>query len=164
MEHFSASESVFVRQKQNFFAERNFFLAAKTKISCRKDVSGSVESGEKRGFGRPFLSNWRLSAHKIHLSFCKLSPSRADAGAASVRTTLRGGRRSVAESGFRLSSCIPATVRESRIPVRPRPCIRPRDSRGAGFDVLTECHPGFSGGKRMSPAGVSPGGYGIKAS
>ena len=164
MEHFSASAPVFVRQKRNFFAERNFFLAAKTKISCRKEIQGSVESWEKRGFGRLSSSNWRLSAHKIHLSFCKHFPSRADVGAALVRTASRGGRQNVAESGFRLSSCIPATVRESRIPVRPRPCIRPRDSRGAGFDVLTECHPRFSGGKRMSPAGVSPGGYGIKAS
>ena len=164
MEHFSASASVSVRQKRDFFPQRNFFLAAKPRISCRKEIPGRVESGEKRGFGRLFSSNWRLSAHKIHLSFCKHFPSRADAGAALVRTASRGGRQNVAESGFRLSSCIPATVRESRIPVRPRPCIRPRDSRGAGFDVLTECHPGFSGGKRMSPAGVSPGGYGIKAS
>ena len=158
----------------NISPPRRPFPCGKNGISFRKEISflpqsrkeipGHVESGEKRGFGRLFPSNWRLSAHKIHLSFCKHFPSRADAGAALVRTASRGGRQNVAESGFRLSSCIPATVRESRIPVRPRPCIRPRDSRGAGFDVLTECHPGFSGGKRMSPAGVSPGGYGIKAS
>ena len=74
MKHFSAAASVFVRQKWNFFAERNFFLAAKTKISCRKEIPGRVESGEKRGFGRLFTSNLRPSACKIHLSFCKPFP------------------------------------------------------------------------------------------
>ena len=138
MKHFSASVGVFVRQKWNFFAERNLFLAAKTQISCRKGVHGSVESGEKRGFGRIFSPIWRSSACKIHLSFCKPFPSRADAGAALVRTVSRGGRQSVAESGFRLSSCIPAGPRGSRVSVRSRPCVRLRDSRGASFDVLTE--------------------------
>ena len=42
------------------------------------------------------------------------------------------------KGGFRLSSCILVDLRESRISARPRPCARPHDSRGAGFDVLTE--------------------------
>ena len=73
MAHFSASAGVFVRQKRDFFAERNSFLAAKTRISCRKEIPGSVERGKKRGFGRLFLSIWRLSACKIRLPFCKPS-------------------------------------------------------------------------------------------
>ena len=143
MEHFSASESVFVRQKRDFFAERNLLLAAKTRISCRKEIPESVESREKRGFGRLFPSGWRPSACKIRLSFCKPFPSRADAGAATVRTASRGGRQSVAETASRLSSCIPAGPRDSRLSFQSRPCSRLRDSRGAGFDVLTKCYSGF---------------------
>ena len=138
MEHFSAAAGVFVRQKWNFFAERNFLLAAKTKISCRKDVSGRVESGGKRGFGRLFPSGWGLSACKIQLSFCQPFPSRAGAGAAPVRMASLGGRQSVAQNGLRLSSCVPAGPRESRVSGRPRPRARLRDSRGGGFDVLTK--------------------------
>ena len=143
MEHFSASESVFVRQKRDFFAERNLLLAAKTRISCRKEIPESVESREKRGFGRLFPSGWRPSACRIRLSFCKPFPSRADAGAATVRTASRGGRQSVAETASRLSSCIPAGPRDSRLSFQSRPCSRLRDSRGAGFDVLTKCYSGF---------------------
>ena len=72
MAHFSAAAGFFVRQKRDFFAERNLFLAAKTRISCRKEIHGSVESGEKRGFAWIFSSNWRLSACKTRLPFCKL--------------------------------------------------------------------------------------------
>ena len=98
MEHFSAAVSVFVRRKWDFFAERIFFLAAKTQISFSKEIFGSVENGENRGFGRIFSSIWRSSAHKIHLSFCKPFPSRADAGAAPVRMAFPVGRQSVAET------------------------------------------------------------------
>ena len=55
----------------------------------------------------------------------------------SARCPVAGGEVS-RKAGFRLSSCIPATVRESRIFVRPRPCVRTCDSRGDGFDVLTK--------------------------
>ena len=138
MEHFPASLPVFVRQKRKFFAERNFLLAAKTKISCRKEIHGRVESGEKRGFGRLFPSNWRLFACKIHLSFCGHFPHPADAGAAPVRTAARGGRQNVAGTrlpAFILHSCGPARFAYFR---PSRPCSRPRDSREAGFDVLTK--------------------------
>ena len=40
--------------------------------------------------------------------------------------------------GLRLSPCVPAGPRGSRVSVRPRPCARPCDSRGAYPDVLTE--------------------------
>ena len=73
MAHFSASAGFFVRQKLDFFAERNLFLAAKTQISCRKEIHGRVESGEKRGFGRIFSSGWKPSACKTRLTFCKPS-------------------------------------------------------------------------------------------
>ena len=138
MEHFSALAGVFVRQKRNFFAERNFLLAAKTQISCRKEIFGSVENGEKRGFGRLFPSKWRPSACKTPLSFCNPFPPWADAGAASVRTAFRSGRQSVAETAFRLSFRISGNSQDSHISVRSRPCVRPRDSRETGSDVLTK--------------------------
>ena len=150
MEHFSALAGVFVRQKRNFFAERNFFLAARTQISCRKEIPGSVESGEKRGFGPVFPSGWRPPACETHLSFCRLFPSRAARGRhPSARHPAAGGKVS-REPGFRLSSCISAGPRGSRISARARPCARPRDSRGAGFDVLTKWYVGTSAACRAS--------------
>ena len=121
MKHFSASVGVFVRQKWNFFAERNLFLAAKTQISCRKGVHGSVESGEKRGFGRIFSPIWRSSACKIHLSFCKPFPSRADAGAALVRTVSRGGGKVSRKAGSGFHPAFPQAREVRAFPSGPVP-------------------------------------------
>ena len=118
MEHFSATAGVFVRQKRNFFAERNFFLAAKTQISCRKEIPGSVESGEKRGFGPPFPSIWDFHPYKIRLTFCPAIPRPADAPTSVVRTSPPPPRQDGSGNGKSVSSCLPATPRESRVSVR----------------------------------------------
>ena len=145
------------RKEISFLPQRRKFLAAKTFPSVWK----VGKNGASGGFFRLIGDFPRTKSICLFASFPLHGLTRGRHP--SARRSAAGGEVS-RKAGFRLSSCIPATVRESRIPVRSRPCIRPRDSRGDGFDVLTECHPGFSGGKRMSPAGVSPGGYGIKAS
>ena len=114
------------------------FSCGKNGISLLKEIFGSVENGEKRGFGRLFPSKWRPSACKTPLSFCNPFPPWADAGAASVRTAFRSGRQSVAETAFRLSFRISGNSQDSHISVRSRPCVRPRDSRETGSDVLTK--------------------------
>ena len=61
-------------------------------------------------------------------------------GAGSGRTAFRGGRQNVAETGFRLSSCISLGARGSRISV-PRPFrARLRGSRRGCLDILSKCH------------------------
>ena len=77
----------------------------------------------------------------------------------SARHPAAGGKVS-REPGFRLSSCISAGPRGSRIFARARPCARPRDSRGAGFDVLTKWYVGTSAACRAS----GPPGLGKKIS
>ena len=77
----------------------------------------------------------------------------------SARHPAAGGKVS-REPGFRLSSCISAGPRGSRIFARARPCARPRDSRGAGFDVLTKWYVGTSAACRAS----GPPGRGKKIS
>ena len=63
-------------------------------------------------------------------------------GAGSGRMAFRGGLQNVAESGFRLSSCIPLGARGSRISVLFPPRARLRGSRRGCLDVLTKCHLG----------------------
>ena len=60
--------------------------------------------------------------------------------AGSGRTAFRGGRQNVAESSFRLSSCISLGARGSRISVLFPPRARLRGSRRGCLDVLTKCH------------------------
>ena len=115
----------------SFLPQRRNFLAA-------KKFTGVWKAGKNGASGGFFLLVGDFPRAKSICPFASLFPSRADAGAASVRTASRGGRQSVAQTGFRLSSCIPASPRDSRVYIRPRPCVRPRDSRGAGFDVLTK--------------------------
>ena len=114
----------------SFLPQRRKFLAAKT-------FPGVWKAGKNKASGGFFLLVGGSPRAKPDCLFASLSPRLADAGAASVRTASRGGRQSVAGNGFRLSSCVPASPRDSRISARPRPCTRSHDSRGAGFDVLT---------------------------
>ena len=141
MEHFSAFVSVFVRQKRNFFPQRNFFLAAKTEFSFRKDVPGRVESGGKTGLLAAF-SFW-LEASRVQNPFVLLQaffPHGLTRGRhPSARRPVPGGKVS-RKPGLWLSSCVPASSRDSRVYIRPRPCVRPCDSRGSDFDVLTKWH------------------------
>ena len=60
----------------------------------------------------------------------------------SSRTAFRGGRQNVAESGFRLSSCIPLGTRGSRISVLFPSRARLRGSRRVCLDILSKCHLG----------------------
>ncbi len=71
---------------------------------------------------------------------------RADSG----RTAFRSGRQNVAETGIRLSSCVPLGVRGSRISVLSPSRARLRDSCRGSLDVLTKmslgnccCPPAF---------------------
>ena len=63
-------------------------------------------------------------------------------GTGSGRTALRGGRQNAAETGFRLSSCIPLGARGSRISILFPSRASLRGSRRGSLDVLTGCHLG----------------------
>ena len=115
----------------SFLPQRREFLAAKQFPGVWK----AGKNGASDGF---FLLFGDFSRAKSVCLFASLPPRLADAGAAPVRTASRGGRQSVAENRLPAFSCLPASPRGSRISARPRPCARPRDSRGAGFDVLTK--------------------------
>ena len=58
----------------------------------------------------------------------------------SGRTAFRGGRQNVAETGFRLSSCIPLGARGSRISVLFPSRARLRGSHRVCPDILSKCH------------------------
>ena len=67
----------------------------------------------------------------------------------SARRPVAGGKVS-RKRGFPLSLCVSVGSRESRISARSRPGSGLRDSRGAGFDVLTKCHLAVSASRRTS--------------
>ena len=134
MMHFPAPPPVFYRTKWNFFAERNEFLAAKTKKSCRKAVSKKPENEGNRGFGQYFPSGWSLTAYKIRLTFCPPFPLPTDTPPQFVRTKPLPPRQDESGSRKSVSSCNPVMPRESRILSRPPPHSRPRDSRAHAFD------------------------------
>ena len=143
MEHFSIPAVVFSRKKQNRFPQRNEPPSAKTKLSCRKTVPAGAEGREKQGFGGPFPL-WMESARmQIPFVLLQVIPiTRLTRGEGASRTAFRGGRQNVAETGFRLSSCIPLGARGSRISVLLPPRARLRDSCRGCLDVLTGCHLG----------------------
>ena len=104
----------FLRRDGRFFAAKMEFLcgmkkilAAKTKMSCRKDVSKRVEKRRKQGLRTAFffLVGVRPRA-KTNCPFANLSPLRADLGAKPDRTTSRLRLQSVAETVLPLSSCM----------------------------------------------------------
>ena len=144
MEHFSIPAVVFSRKKQNRFPQRNEPPSAKTKLSCRKTVPAGAEGREKQGFGGLFPL-WMESARmQIPFVLLQVIPiTRLTRGEGASRTAFRGGRQNVAETGFRLSSCIPLGARGSRISVLLPPRARLRDSCRGCLDVLTGCHWGL---------------------
>ena len=91
-----------LRKEISFLPQRRKFLAA-------NKFSGVWKAG-KNGASDSFffLIGGRPRAKNVCL-FARFPPRPADAGAASVRTASHGGRQSVAESRFRLSSCIPVS-------------------------------------------------------
>ena len=141
MEHFSVPAVVFSRKKQNRFPQRNEPSSAKTKLFCRKALPAGAERGEKQGFGRLFplwMKSARVQTPFVLLQAIPLTgPTR---GAGSGRTAFRGGRQNVAETDFRLSSCISLGARGSRISVPFPSRARLRGSRSGCLDVLTECY------------------------
>ena len=113
------------------------FLPQRRKFLAAKKFSGVWKAGKNGASGGFFLLIGGRRRAKSNCPFASLSPHGLTRGRRpSARRPVADGKVS-RESGFRLSSCISGTVRESRISARPRPCARPRDSRGGGFDVLT---------------------------
>ena len=143
MEHFSVPAVVFLRENQNRFPQRNEPSSAKTKLFCRKALPASAERGVKQGFGGLFplwMESARVQAPFVLLPAVPLAGLTWRAG--SCRTAFRGGRQNVAETGFRLSSCIPLGARGSRISVLFPSRARLHGSRRGCLDVLAKCHLG----------------------
>ena len=136
----------FLRLDARFRAAKTGFLCGKKFLSCRKDAnflpqSNSRACGKQGKTGlRAAFSFW-LEAVSVQNQFVFLRaflPAWLTRGRhPSARRPVAGGKVS-RKTGFRLSSSLSAGPRGSRISTRPRPCARPRDSRGAGFDVLTK--------------------------
>ena len=136
-----------------FLPQRREFLAAKT-------FPGVWKAGKNGASGGVFLLVGGFPRAKSICPFASLSPHGPTRGRRpSARHPVAGGKVS-RKTGLRLSSCIPAGPRDSRISARARPCARPRDSRGAGFDVLTKWYVGTSAACRAS----GPPGRGKKIS
>ena len=144
MKHFSVPVVVFCLKKQNRFPQRNEPPSAKTELFCRKAVPASAGRREKQGFGGLFplwMESARAQTPFVLLQAISLVGLTWEAG--SGRMAFRGGRQNVAESGFRLSSCIPLGARGSRIFVLFPFRARLRSSRRGCLDVLTECYWGI---------------------
>ena len=143
MEHFSIPAVVFSRKKQKRFPQRNEPPSAKTKLFCRKAVPAGAGRGGKQSSGRlfpPWMESARAQTPFVLLQAIPLAGLTRKKG--SGRTAFRGGRQNVAESGFRLSSCIPLDARGSRISVLFPSRASLRGSRRGCLDVLTKCHLG----------------------
>ena len=90
-----------------FCAAKMKFLSAKKFLSCRKDgiflpqrrSRACGKRGKDGASGGFFLLVGGFPRAKSICPFASLFPSRADAGAASVRTASRAGRQGVAETG-----------------------------------------------------------------
>ena len=122
MEHFSVPAVVFSRKKQHRFPQRNEPPSAKTKLFCRKALTTGAERRGKRCFGRLFplwMESARVQTPFVFLQAIPLAG--LTRGTGSGRMAFRGGRQNAAETGFRLSSCIPLGARGLRISVLSRP-------------------------------------------
>ena len=130
---FRGKNRIAFRKEMNRLPQRRNFFAARQFLRVQKEGKNRAS----KSFSRP---GWSPLACKSRLSFCKPFPRRIDAGAGSGRTAFRDGRQIVAETGFRLSSCIPLGARGSRISVLFPSPARLRGSRRGCLDVLTKCH------------------------
>ena len=115
-----------------FCAAKMKFLSAKKFLSCRKDgiflpQRRSRACGKRRKDGASggfFLLVGGFPRAKSICPFASLSPSRADAGAVSVRMVSLGGRQSVAEP--RPSAFILRSGKLARFAcLHPSPSLRP---------------------------------------
>ena len=75
------------------------FLPQRRKFLAAKKFPGVWKAGKIGASGGFFLLVGDFPCAKSVCPFASLSPSRADAGAVSVRTASRAGRQSVAETG-----------------------------------------------------------------
>ena len=135
--HFPRTAALFVRQKWNFFAERKKFLSAKTQISCRKEVSRSVENRKIRGFGRLFRSRRDAAAYKIRLTDCHPKGGTGDTARRLVRRTAAHHRQDANKKRENVAKRFPAMPGDSRISARLRLSSRTRVPRAAASDHLT---------------------------
>ena len=160
MEHFSASAVVFPRKKQNRFPQRNEPPSAKTELFCRRALPAGAERGGKKGFGGLFpLWMESVCVQTPFVLLQAITLAGLTRGAGSGRTAFRGGRQNVAETGFRLSSCISLGARGSRISVLVPSRARLRGFRRGCFDVLTQWHWGLVAVRR--PFGTFATGVGL---
>ena len=119
------------RKEISFLPQSREFLAA-------KKFPGMWKAGKNGASGGFFRLIGDFPRTKSICLFASISPHGLTRGRlSSARRPVAGGEVS-RKAGFRLSSCTSAGPRGLRIFVRPRPCVLLRDSRGAGFDVLTE--------------------------
>ena len=138
----------FLRLCVRFRAAKTEFLSAKKFLSCRKDgiflpqrrSRACGKRGKDGASGGFFLLYGDFPRAKSICPFASLSPHGLTRGRhPSARRPVPGGKVS-RKPGLWLSSCVPASSRDSRVYIRPRPCVRPCDSRGSDFDVLTKWH------------------------
>ena len=103
----NCSYGAFLRLCVRFRAAKTEFLCGKKFLSCRKyenflpqrNSRACGKRGKDGASGGFFLLVGGFPRAKSICPFASLFPSRADAGAASVRTASRAGRQGVAETG-----------------------------------------------------------------
>lgn len=125
-----AFSAVFNRTKRDFFAVKNFLLAARTGISCRKTEKTTAEKRKNPSPGQLFFSIRTDRACIIRLTDCKHIPLCRRHAPRVMRTTFRASGQK--ESGIPAFAVIlrlanPQNTRE--IPARP--------SSGAEYAILS---------------------------
>ena len=120
-----------LRKEISFLPQRRKFLAAKKSSGVWK----AGKNGASGGFS--LLAGGFPRAKSICHSASLFPHGLTREDRPSARHPVADGKVS-RKPGLRLSPCVPAGPRGSRVSVRPRPCARPCDSRGAYPDVLTE--------------------------
>ena len=131
---FRGKNRIAFRKEMNRLPQRRNFFAARHSLRVQKKEKNKASEAFSR-------SGWSPPARKPPFVLLQAIPlAGLTQGAGSGRMALRGGRQNVAETGFRLSSCIRLGARGSRISVLFPPRSRLRGSRRGCFDVLTKCH------------------------
>ena len=114
------------------------FLPQRRKFLVAKKFPGVWKAGKNGASGGFSLLAGGFPRAKSICHSASLSPHGLTRGRRpSARHPVTDGKVS-RKPGLRLSPCVPARPRGSRISVRPRPFASPCDSRGAYPDVLTE--------------------------
>ena len=114
------------------------FLPQRRKFPAAKKFSGVWKTGKNGASDGFFLLNGGRLRAKPLCPFATLSLHGLTRGRHPSALRSVAGGKSVAETAFRLSFRISGNSQDSHISVRSRPCVRPRDSRETGSDVLTK--------------------------